>query len=310
MGLSSGSLFSGIGAFDLAMERCGHHIAWQCETDMYCRAVLSLNFPGRPIYGDIRHVDFEATLPVDLLFGGFPCQDVSSAGKRAGLAGDRSGLWREFDRAVRMVRPKIVFVENVGSGRSRYLPTVLGDLAGLGYRVEWHSLEAAEVGASQLRDRCFVLAYRDGDCIRQLAERYEQDASVGRDAEPGEHGEAVLQETGPVANRDSDGCEGLSKRDDDDRGDAPRDDAPRRSATVPFPPGPRDPADDWIDWFGRGGPSPGVLRGAYGHASGMDARRRKHRLHALGNSVVPLQAETAFRVLVRRAGNTVKGTQP
>lgn len=114
-----GSLFSGIGGLELGLERAGlGHTVWQAEQDPDCRAWLSDHWPGVPCYHDVRDVGASAP-PVDVLCGGFPCQDVSSAGKRAGLEGERSGLWREFDRAVGTLRPRWVVVENVNSGASR-----------------------------------------------------------------------------------------------------------------------------------------------------------------------------------------------
>ena len=156
-GLRIGSLFSGIGGLELGLERAGvGKTSWQCEIDPFCRQVLAKHWPNVTRYEDVREVH---TCPdVDLLCGGFPCQDVSSAGKRAGLAGARSGLWREYLRIVRQVRPHFVVVENVTSGAKLWLPFVRGDLEALDYRTRALAIAAADVGAPHLRRRIFVVA--------------------------------------------------------------------------------------------------------------------------------------------------------
>ena len=128
--LTVGSLFSGIGGLELgvtaALARVGVHsrIAWQAEINPYARAVLAKHWPDTLRFEDVRHVDAGAP-PVDLVCGGFPCQDLSIAGKRAGIDGARSGLWSEFARVVRVLRPRYVVVENVPELLA-YLGRVLG----------------------------------------------------------------------------------------------------------------------------------------------------------------------------------------
>ena len=111
--LTVGSLFSGIGGFDLGLERAGFKIEFQVEIDPYCQRVLAKHWPNVTRYGDITAMDWTTVQPVDLLCGGFPCQDLSFAGKRAGIDGARSGLWSEYVRAIRHLRPRYVLVENV-----------------------------------------------------------------------------------------------------------------------------------------------------------------------------------------------------
>jgi DNA (cytosine-5)-methyltransferase 1 len=111
-------------------------------------------------------VDFTRVEPVDLLAGGFPCQDVSLAGKGAGLSGERSGLWREFRRAVGEIRPRYVLVENTPSLSGRGFGVILGDLAALGYDAEWESVPAAAFGAAHLRWRVFIIARYVADAHR------------------------------------------------------------------------------------------------------------------------------------------------
>jgi DNA (cytosine-5)-methyltransferase 1 len=155
-------LFSGIGGFSLGLERAGMRTVQFCEIDPYCRAVLAKHWPDVPCFPDIRGIDsYELGRlgGVDVICGGFPCQDISLAGKGAGIAGERSGLWTEYARIIGLVRPRYVIVENVAALLSRGLGTVLGDLAAFGYDAEWHCIPASYVGASQSRDRLWVVAY-------------------------------------------------------------------------------------------------------------------------------------------------------
>jgi DNA (cytosine-5)-methyltransferase 1 len=155
--LTAGSLFSGIGGFDLGLERAGMRIAWQSEIDPYASAILKKHWPDVPNFGDIRNIQNPPT--VDVLCGGFPCQDISTAGKGAGINGERSGLWREYARIIGEVRPRFVLVENVSALLSRGLGRVLGDLAALGFDAEWHCIPASAVGAPHQRDRIWIVAY-------------------------------------------------------------------------------------------------------------------------------------------------------
>jgi DNA (cytosine-5)-methyltransferase 1 len=201
-----GSLFSGIGGFDLGLERAGMRVVWQCEQDEYCRRVLARHWPGVPCHPDVRAlvadtdngrlaIDKERDIPlslesrgserggdadgrrrlgpsgevvpvpvpyVDVLCGGFPCQDLSYAGKGAGLDGERSGLWAEYARLIRELRPRYVIVENVPALLARGMERVLGDLAAIGYDAEWDCIPAAAVGAPHRRDRVWVVAYPNG----------------------------------------------------------------------------------------------------------------------------------------------------
>lgn len=165
--MNVGSLFAGIGGFDLGLERAGMRVTWQVELDPYCRAVLARHFPEAERFEDVREVGAESLAPVDLICGGFPCQDLSPAGRGAGIDGARSGLWAEFARIVCELRPRYVLVENVpalltGKGkRWDWAPVgrVLGDLAEAGYDAEWACLSAREFGAPHLRKRVWIVAY-------------------------------------------------------------------------------------------------------------------------------------------------------
>jgi len=157
--LTVGSLFAGIGGFDLGMERAGMRVRWQVEIDPYCQRVLAKHWPHVQRYGDIQSVDWGTVEPVDVLCGGFPCQDISFAGKGAGLAGERSGLWFEYAKAIEALTPRYVVIENVAALRSRGLDQILGSLAALGYDAEWHCIPASAVGAPHRRDRVWIIAY-------------------------------------------------------------------------------------------------------------------------------------------------------
>lgn len=153
-----GSLFSGIGGLELGLERAGvGTVAWQCEADPYCRRVLAKHWPGVPIFEDVRAL----TDPpgVEVLCGGFPCQDISVGGKGGGIRGERSGLFFELMRIVRVVRPQLVILENVPALTARGLGVVLSELAGAGFDAQWGCLSAAGVGAPHLRRRIFIVAY-------------------------------------------------------------------------------------------------------------------------------------------------------
>lgn len=191
--LTIGSVFSGIGGLELGLERAGlGPVLWQVEVDAYCRAVLSKHWPHVTRYEDVRAVRATTLAAVDLLCGGFPCQDVSGAGKGAGLDGERSGLWFEFRRLVAELRPEWVVVENVASGKARYLPTVRGNLCELGYRTRAFGLSASDVGAPHLRKRVFVVADRERDRLqgRESAGTASRAARRGG-ALPDPHGEPV-----------------------------------------------------------------------------------------------------------------------
>ena len=153
-----GSLFAGIGGIDLGLERAGMTCRWQIEIDEYARQVLAKHWPDVPRYSDITEVDGRVLEPVDLIAAGFPCQDISYAGKGAGLDGERSGLFWETIRMVRQCQPRYVLLENVAALLTRGLDRVLGTLAEIGYDAEWHCIPAAAVGAPHIRDRVFIIA--------------------------------------------------------------------------------------------------------------------------------------------------------
>lgn len=157
--LTFGSLFAGIGGIDLGFERAGLECKWQVEIDYYATRVLAKHWPNVRRHNDVRTWPQPDTERVDVIAGGFPCQDISYAGKGAGLEGERSGLFFEAIRVVREVGPRFVVLENVAALLTRGLDQVLGTLASLGFYSEWHCIPAAAVGAPHIRDRIFILAY-------------------------------------------------------------------------------------------------------------------------------------------------------
>ena len=163
MPLSFGSLFAGIGGFDLGFERAGMVCKWQVEIDDYANRVLAKHWPHVRRWPDVRTWPQPDTERVDVICGGFPCQDISPAGNRKGIDGERSGLFFELARVVRELRPAIVVLENssalVGNGLGR----VLGELSAGGFDAEWTVLPAAAFGAPHERARTFIVAYAESE---------------------------------------------------------------------------------------------------------------------------------------------------
>jgi len=153
-------LFSGIGGFSLGLERAGFETVAFCEVNKKCQAVLKKHWPNVPIFDDVSNLNGEDIgQKVDVICGGFPCQDISVAGSGEGLAGRRSGLWSEFHRLIKEIKPKYAIIENVSALRSRGLDQVLREISEIGYDAEWHCIPASTVGAPHRRDRIWILAY-------------------------------------------------------------------------------------------------------------------------------------------------------
>lgn len=179
-----GSLFTGIGGFDLGLERAGFDVAWQVEIDEKCNKVLAAHWPEVRRYGDVRDVPDAlgergrnsdtnpARLAPDLICGGFPCQDLSVAGKRAGLDGSRSGLWFEFHRILSELRPTFALIENVpgllSSNQGRDFGIVLAGLGELWPAVGWAVLDSQHFGVAQRRRRVYVVAGPSRACVQQV----------------------------------------------------------------------------------------------------------------------------------------------
>ena len=158
--LTVGSLFAGIGGFELGFEATGRfETLWQVERDEYASRVLAKHWPNVRRHDDVCTWPNETTEPVDVLLAGFPCQDISYAGKGAGLNGKRSGLFYEVMRTVREMGPRYVVLENVSALLTRGMGDVLGSLSSLGFDAEWEIISAQSVGARHRRDRVFVIGY-------------------------------------------------------------------------------------------------------------------------------------------------------
>lgn len=175
-------LFSGIGGFSLGLERAGMKTVAFCEMDEHCHKVLRKNWPEVPIVNDVKKLNLktieaiqleaercarsshELSSPprfknIDLICGGFPCQDISVAGKKEGLKGERSGLWKEFKRLIKEIEPRYAVIENVANLRANGLKEVITDLWKIGYDCEWHIISARSIGAPHLRERIWIIAY-------------------------------------------------------------------------------------------------------------------------------------------------------
>jgi DNA (cytosine-5)-methyltransferase 1 len=281
-------LFSGIGGFSLGLERTGgFRTAAFCEIDPYARRVLARHWPEAPCYHDVRTLTADRLaadgISVDVICGGFPCQDISLAGAGAGLAGERSGLWREFARLIGELRPRFVIVENVAALLARGLGDVLGDLAALGYDAEWHCIPASAVGAPHRRDRIWIVAYPDRDVghergvgnATQGPGRWNADRSgIGPDVADADS-QRELQSEGRV-------CD-FGRR----IGDGRADDACANGHSRP-----ELATIERTDWWAV---EPDVGRVANGIPSRVD------RLQCLGNAIVPQIAEMIGRAILEAA---------
>ena len=155
-------LFSGIGGFAFAAKRTWGNdlnIVGFCEIEPYAQKVLEKNFPRVPIYKDIKELDGNKFKNIDIITGGFPCQDISIAGYGVGIEGDRSGLWSEMLRIISEIRPKFALIENVSAITFRGGARVVTDLAEIGYDTEWQTISAAYVGALHRRNRMWFVSY-------------------------------------------------------------------------------------------------------------------------------------------------------
>lgn len=163
-------LFSGVGGFSLGLERTGGFVTVAfCETQDFQRRILSKHWPEVPIYHDVRELNAAVLkrdgITIDVICGGFPCQDVSIAGRGRGIDGSRTGLWREVIRLAEELNPRFIILENVAKIRSRGLEHLLSALDEVGYDAEWHCIPAAHVGAPHRRDRLWLIAHRESNAL-------------------------------------------------------------------------------------------------------------------------------------------------
>ena len=269
-----GSLFAGIGGFDLGLERAGHACAWQCEIDPHARAILNKHWPEVPCYGDIRSINWADVEPVDLVCGGYPCQPFSHAGARKGESDPRH-LWPEVAHCLRHLRPRFVLLENVPGHLSLGFGDVLGDLAALGYDAWWDCLPAAALGAPHLRDRVFVVAWRSAAHAHR--------AGCEKRHAPAEPGQAGLSAGTPdpqwVLGQDDPHAAGARRRRFNDAASLPESE---RAAGV-------DLSTHWVS----GSPVAPVLT----VADGVPASVVRSGLKQAGNAIVPQIAELLGGVL-------------
>ncbi|WP_263249209.1 DNA cytosine methyltransferase [Saccharopolyspora rosea] len=330
MSLRIGSLFTGYGGLDLAVEDAlGGAVVWHADNDPAASAVLAYHQPDVPNLGDVTAIDWTTTEPVDVLTGGFPCQDLSLAGRRVGLAGARSGLWEHMARAIDALRPGLVVIENVRGLLSapaaagdlepcpwcvgdrptrvlRALGAVLGELADLGYDAAWCGLAAADIGAPHARFRVFLLAHRRAAAAHaDDLGRQRPRSPRHRGAGPAHHGDPAAH--APSHRRGEGRAEpaGLGGGSDAALG-GDRDWGPYgaaihrweqllgRRAPAPTRPGRRGGeqlAPAFVEWP-MGLPA--------GHVTAVPGLTRNDQLRLLGNGVVPQQATAALATLLPR----------
>lgn len=281
-----GSLFSGIGGLELGLEMAGlGPVAWQVEQDPFCREVLAKHWPDAQRHRHVQYAGRSTLEQVDIICGGFPCQDISSAGTGEGLAGDRSGLWFEFARIIDELGPQWVVIENVASGAHRWVDAIREHLARLSYASLPVPLSAELVGAPHRRNRVFVIAYSLRDSVRDGAEWLPR-GWPGRvcpegQAEPSDDGlKGTASDVRAPVDSDDDkqsALPGLSEVALSGKAASPS----RRERRISEPEV-RRMDDGFPGWVDRNTISPTVDVGA---------TRRAQRIRGLGNAVVPQCAE-------------------
>ena len=156
--ITIGSLCTGYGGLDMAVERVtGGKTIWVSEIDKWASSLLDSRMPDVPNLGDVKKIDWHDVPKVDWLTAGYPCQPFSNAGLRKGVEDERH-IWPWIAEGISVLRPRYVYLENVAAHIKRGLDVVVGDLDGLGFRVEWGSVRASECGAPHQRKRVFILA--------------------------------------------------------------------------------------------------------------------------------------------------------
>lgn len=276
-------LFSGIGGFSLGLERAGMKTVAFCEVDKKARQVLKKHWPEVPIFEDVKTLTKddldERGISVDVVCGGFPCQDISLAGKGAGLEGERSGLWWEFHRLIEEIRPKWVIAENVSALRSRGLDQVLRSLAEVGYDSEWHCIPASAVGAPHQRDRIWIVAHPNGSNEWAWHGPKQPEGNTAGECIANSSGVGI---EGMVANSGSEGLQGYEWR---------------------GPSGAQRVSERHLAEC-RGWPTePAVGRMANGVSGRVD------RLKQLGNAVVPQIPEMLGKIILKSYVDTIDSAQ-
>lgn len=286
-----GDLFSGIGGFSLAAEWIGWRTAWFSEIDPFASRVLAHHWPDVPNLGDITAIDFTTVEPVDIIVGGFPCQDISHAGKKEGITGSRSRLWKEYVRAIREVRPRYVVVENVAALVNRGLDVVLGDLAEVGYDAEWGCFSAADMGAPHKRERFWLLAYPNNTGL-QRGEWVGAASSTGEsNGHTGKRSSAVDDTADGVAVANTigqRGCSGDGERQDAEYADTPGEAVGYWDNAVAV-----EGCDGTVRLIPREAAEEGPESPLWPVADGVPGKVA--RLRGIGNAIVPQCAVEIFR---------------
>ena len=274
-------LFSGIGGFSLGLERAGMKTVAFCENDRWCQAVLKKHWPDTTIHNDVKKMKYKDgklacfgsngstlhTVDIDLICGGFPCQDISVGGLQKGIIdGDRSSIWKHYWRLIREIRPKYAIIENVERLRKNGLGIVLNDLSEIGYNAEWHCITARAIGLPHQRDRVWIIAHRSGERPHEyIGEKRHIQINEKRQSEE------IYTERKQRQFKPGEVCTILSRGAIDSARDA---NAHLFSAL------------------------PGVRRVVDGVPSGLDEDLRKERIKMLGNSIVPQIAELIGRAIM------------
>lgn len=302
-------LCAGYGGLGLAVEALtGDRIRYVAESDPHASLILAARYPDAPNLGDITEINWEALQgEVDIITAGFPCQGISNAGKRRGLADERSGIWFDVLKSIRTLRPRVVYLENVAAIRRRGLPEVLGGLAASGYDTKWCSFRASEIGAPHHRDRWFCVATPEGAGAREEVAFEARGGGEHRNAGPA-GGARLLPHSHSIGRGRGAGRleEHPGRSEPADARHSPAawwgdylpavrrwEDLTGRAAPAPTERGPRGgirltPA--WTEWL-MGLPA--------GWVTDVPGLNRKAQLRAIGNGVLPAQALAAFQHLLQ-----------
>jgi DNA (cytosine-5)-methyltransferase 1 len=277
-------LFTGIGGITLALRGYVTPVAY-CEIEPYCQSVLLQrmsegNLPKAPIWDDVRTLPASELPRIDIIYGGSPCQDLSVAGRKAGLDGERSGLFFEIVRLAKELRPTFLFLENVPGIRTRGLDRVLQELTEARHDCRWTMLSAAEVGALHRRERWFLLGYSQHNGSPSVEKPRGFGATVCNNKK-GENEASKSTGTGSPAMLAYAQCERLEGQQIPRESQISKFGDNRSTAFWPF-----KSRADWQETCGR------VRRVSNGAPNRMDM------LKSLGNGVVPIQVRAAFELLM------------
>ncbi|CAB4164204.1 Dcm Site-specific DNA methylase [uncultured Caudovirales phage] len=287
-------LFSGIGGLSIALKEWVRPIAY-CEIDPYCQGVLlSRMYDGclqsAPIWDDITTLNGQSFLGfVDIIFGGFPCQDISVAGNGKGLAGERSGLFFEIVRLAKEIKPKFIFLENVPAITSRGGLQVVKEITEMGYDCRWCVISAASIGALHRRERWFLLAHAKhaGTSSGENGTSPRECSSQGKESgQPAQSiGEIKRASSLPSDVADCSNTDGITSQQTNKKTIAD----PENGETWPRSTGQYRPFESREHWQKTVSEMGKCSDGVQFHT---------HRLKALGNGVVPAQVEEAFKILM------------